>query len=96
MRPALLAATLMLASPAWAEQYTGFIDRVDSKASLLRFQLNEPNLSLYASGLHQDLLLRAFFAKMRVTVDYQGLPCGGGVTGKCGTVNVVSVEQKGL
>lgn len=87
---------LVAAAPATAESFSGRIDRVELKASLMRFHAREANVSLYASGALQDLLLRAFFAKARIQAEYQPLPCGGGVSGICGTVSAVTVEQKDL
>ncbi len=88
------ALAFLMAAAAMAETFDGRIDRLEMKASLMRFQVREGTLSLYASGALQDLLLRAFFAKARIRAEYQPVPCGGGVDGLCGTVSAVTVEQK--
>lgn len=91
---ATMLALALVGGPAWAETYQGKLDQVDVRANQLRFVAREAGLTLFATGLYQDVLLRAFFAKAKMTLDYQVQPCGGGTPGKCGAVHGVLIEQK--
>lgn len=93
MRMAMLVL-MLVAAPAGAETYQGKLDQVDVRANQLRFVAREAGLTLFATGLYQDVLLRGFFAKAKMTIEYQAQPCGGGTPGKCGAVHGVSIEQK--
>lgn len=90
----ILAAGLVGLTPAaLADTFNGKIDLVEAKSDGTRFFVRDPGLHLYASGHHREVLIQAYFRKAACTIGYQLFPCPGGMTGKCGTVFSVSVEQ---
>lgn len=95
----LLAALLLVIglqfamSVAQADGITGKVDLIEAKSDGTRFFVREPGLNLYASGHYHDLLLQGFFRKASFRISYQLFPCPGGLSGKCGTVYSVAVEQ---
>ncbi|MEJ5212058.1 MAG: hypothetical protein WHV61_11625 [Burkholderiales bacterium] len=96
-RQGVLAALLLAgACAAQANDYSGRLDLVEVKADGARFLAQREKLNLYASGAYRDVLLAGFFHQARLRVDYTPFPCGGGVTGICGTVHGVRVESTDL
>lgn len=92
-------AAVMLCLGAWAshaDTYTGKLDLVEVKADGTRFAVHGEKLNLYASGAYKDALLAGYFRKAAFSIGYQPFPCGGGMSGKCGTVFSVAVEQSGF
>lgn len=84
---------------AWAshaDTYSGKLDLVEVKAEGTRFAVHGEKLNLYASGPYKDALLAGYFRKASFSIGYQPFPCGGGMSGKCGTVYSVAVEQSGF
>ena len=96
-RICMAIALAFLAAPiARAETYTGKLDVIEVKADGTRFFVQNDKLNLYASGAYKDALLAGYFRKATFTIGYQAFPCGGGMSGKCGTVYSVAVEQAGF
>lgn len=79
-----------------AAEYRGGFDGVDARAEGTRFTVQGQRLHLYATGAQREVLLAGFFHKARFRVDYTPFPCGGAVTGTCGTVHGVAVETGDL
>lgn len=91
----VLGAGLMLlhlAVPAAAVNFNGKITLVQSGAAGTRFYVQPKNLSLYATGDMQAILLQAFFRKAAVDVTYTIMPCKGGINGTCANVTMVTVD----
>jgi hypothetical protein len=92
----VLGAGLMLlqmAVPAAAVNFNGKITLVQSStAAGTRFYVQPRNLSLYATGDLQAILLQAFFRKAAVDVTYTIMPCKGGINGTCANVTMVTVD----
>lgn len=96
-RQGVLAALLLaVACAAWGDDFIGRLDLVEVKADGARFLAQREKLNLYASGAYRDVLLAGFFRQVPVRVAYTPFPCGGGVTGICGTVHGVRVESADL
>jgi hypothetical protein len=91
-----VALVVLAAQAAQADIYTGKVDLVEVKADGTRFYVQSEKLNLYASGAYKDALLAGYFRKAAFSIGYQPFPCGGGVSGKCGTVYSVAVEQAGF
>lgn len=89
-------ALLLGARIGQADTYTGRLDLVEVKADGARFGVHREKLNLYASGAYKDALLAGYFRKASFSIGYQPFPCGGGMSGKCGTVYSVAVEQSGF
>lgn len=90
----LLGIGLLCAMPAArADTFTGKIDLIEAKSDGTRFFVREAGLNLYASGHYRDLLQQGYFRKAAFSIGYQLFPCPGGLSGKCGTVYSVAVEQ---
>ncbi len=97
MRQGVLAALLLAgACAAQADDYSGKLDLVEVKADGTRFLAQREKLNLYASGAYKDALLAGFFRKAAFSIGYTPFPCGGGISGRCGTVYAVAVEQAGF
>jgi len=98
MRKVYLAGALVLLAvqTAQAETYSGKLDLVEVKADGTRFFVQNEKLNLYASGAYKDALLAGYFRKAAFSIAFQLFPCGGGMSGKCGTVYSVAVEQTGF
>jgi hypothetical protein len=95
----LVMAGLLLAlaaQTAQADTYSGKLDLVEVKADGTRFSVQKDKLNLYASGAYKDALLAGYFRKAAFSIAYQPFPCGGGMSGKCGTVYSVTIEQTGF
>ena len=93
------AASLMVASPsAEAANFFGKITlvQVTGTEGTLRFFVSGSTLSLFASGDFKDVLLHAFYHKATASIAYTVITCPGGITGTCGTVTFVSVDQSGF
>jgi len=86
-------ALLFTLSIAQADTVTGKVDLIEAKSDGTRFFIREPGLNLYASGHYRDLLQQGYFRKASFSIGYQLFPCPGGLSGKCGTVYSVAVEQ---
>lgn len=87
---------LLAVQAARADTYTGKLDLIEVKADGTRFFVQNDKLNLYASGAYMDALLAGYFHKATFSIAYQPFPCGGGMSGKCGTVYSVSVEKAGF
>jgi hypothetical protein len=90
------AALFLCACASFADTYTGKLDLIEVKADGTRFFVQHEKLHLYASGAFKDALVAGYFRKAAFTVSYQPFPCGGSMSGKCGTVYSVAVEQAGF
>ena len=84
---------LFTLSAAQADTFTGKVDLIEAKSDGTRFFIREPGLNLYASGHYRDLLQQGYFRKASFSIGYQLIPCPGGLSGKCGTVYSVAVDQ---
>lgn len=80
-------------SAAQADTFTGKVDLIEAKSDGTRFFVRDAGLNLYASGHYRDLLQQGYFRKASFSIGYQLFPCPGGLSGKCGTVYSVAVEQ---
>jgi hypothetical protein len=89
----LVIGLLFAISAAQADGFTGKVDLIEAKSDGTRFFVRVPGLNLYASGHYHDVLLQGFFRKASFSISYQPFPCPGGLSGKCGTVYSVAVEQ---
>ena len=90
----LLAAGLLCVIPtALADTFNGKIDLIEAKSDGTRFFVRDPGLHLYATAHYREVLIQAYFHKAVANIGYQTFPCPGGMSGKCGTVYSVSVEQ---
>jgi hypothetical protein len=78
------------------QNYHGKISLVQATGAGTRFFIREQNLSLYASGDHQSLLVQVFFRKANASIGYIKVTCTGGITGVCGNVVSVSVDVTNL
>jgi hypothetical protein len=87
---------LLAVQPAYAVNFHGKIQLVQVTSAGLRFMTVAPSVSLFASGDAKEVLLQAFYKKAAVDIGYTVIPCTGGITGTCGTVNFVSVNTTGL
>ena len=104
MRNALISwvvtACVVMASvrSADAANFSGKITLVQVTGSpgTLRFFVSGSGLSLFATGDFKEVLLQAFMHKASVDVGYTPIPCTGGITGTCGNVVFVSVDQSGF
>lgn len=94
----ILAGVLscLLAVTSHADTYTGRLDLIEVKADGTRFFVPHEKLNLYASGAYKDALVAGYFRKAAFSIGYTPFPCGGGISGKCGTVYSVTVEQAGF
>jgi hypothetical protein len=95
---AVTALSLTTAAPA---AHSGFwfgkIDLVQKPARApVRFLVRSQGLSLYARGDVRTILLRGFFAKAVMSIGYRPIACPASITGQCGRVDFVSVDQSGL
>lgn len=95
MRWRLAWAVLLWACAAQAagETWRGGFDTVEVRAEGTRFSATRERLHLYATGPYREVLLAGFFRRAVFTVGYTPFPCGGGVSGTCGTVYSVTVEE---
>ncbi|MEO1767091.1 hypothetical protein [Thiobacter aerophilum] len=91
-----LSLLLLVSATCVAEEYHGAFDGVDTRAEGTRFTVPGQRLHLYATGAQRDVLLAGFFHKARLRVSYTPFPCGGGLTGTCGTVHGVAVDATDL
>lgn len=91
-----VALAFLAAQAAQADTYAGKVDLLEVKADGTRFFVQSDRLNLYASGAYKDALLAGYFRKAAFSIGYQPFPCGGGMSGKCGTVYSVAVEQAGF
>ena len=93
----LFLAGITLTQPANAgteKSWFGKFDLVDKTSGLsMRFFARHDGLSLFASGDFKTILLAGYFAKAKMSVGYRTIACPGGITGPCGRVNFVSVDQ---
>jgi hypothetical protein len=87
---------LLFAPAVGAETFKGKLDMVEVRPEGTRFFVQGEKLNLFATGAYQDVLLAGYFRKATFTIDYRFFPCGGGMSGKCGTVHGVSVEREGF
>jgi len=85
----IISAALTL--PAIAENYVGKVDLVQVTGKDTRFYVSSQKLSLYTTRDCRDVLLHGFFKKSHFSIGYTPMTCPLGITGKCGTVNSVSV-----
>jgi hypothetical protein len=93
-----LVASLALAVPAAAANgfWFGKVDLVEKTAKRsMRFFVRESGLSLFARGDAKEILLQGFFAKASMSVAYTPIICPNGISGTCGWVTFVSVDQPG-
>ncbi len=97
-RLTVIVMFLILASavPAFAVNFSGKITLVQVTSLGTRFFVQPKGLSLFATGEYRDVLRDAFYRKANVDVGYTTIACPGGITGTCGNVNFVSVDQSGL
>ncbi len=91
-----VALAFLAAQAVQADTYTGKLDLIEVKADGTRFFVQGDKLHLYAHGAYKDALLAGYFRKAAFSIGYQPFPGGGGMSGKCGTVYAVSVEQAGF
>ena len=100
MRYKLTVAVMFLilasAVPVLADNFVGKITLVQVTSLGTRFFVQPKGLSLFATGEYRDVLLESFYHKANVSVGYTKIPCPGGITGTCGNVNFVSVDQSNL
>ncbi len=90
----LLGMGLLCAIPtALAETFNGKIDLIEAKSDGTRFFVRDPGLHLYATAHYREVLIQAYFRKAVANIGYQMFPCPGGMSGKCGMVYSVNVEQ---
>ena len=93
-----LTALLALAAPAAATNgfWFGRVDLVEKTAKRsVRFFVRDQGLSLFARGDAREIMLQGFYAKARMSVGYTPIVCPNGITGPCGWVTFVSVDQGG-
>ena len=93
-----LIVPLALGAPAAAANgfWFGKVDLVEKTAKRsVRFFVRDRGLSLFARGDAKEILLQGFFAKARMSVGYTPVICPNGITGTCGWVTFVSVDQPG-
>ena len=84
---------VLSAATALADNVSGKISVVQTTSTGTRFFFRTQGLSLFTtSAEHRALLLEAFMRKANVDAAYTKIPCTGGITGTCGTVNFVSVD----
>lgn len=101
MRNALIswvvAACMVVAGvrSADANNFAGKITLVQVTGSpgSLRFFVSGSGLSLFATGDYKEVLLHAFMHKATVSLSYTPITCPGGITGTCGNVFLVTVDQ---
>ena len=86
---------LILASavPVLADSFVGKITLVQVTSVGTKFYVQPKGLSLFAAGEYREALLHAFYHKANVSVGYTTIACPGGLSGTCGNVNFVSVDQ---
>lgn len=91
-------ALLVSASNVWAADgnYNGKIDTLQVTTLGMRFFVKAQSLNLYAGSDVKTVLVEGFFQKATFTIVYTPIPCGKGVTGKCGTVTSAIVQQTGF
>ena len=92
----IAATTILLQSPntAIAKDFFGKFDLVDkTSGGSVRFFARDAGLSLYAKGDFREVLLGGYYVKARMSVGYVAIACPIGITGPCGRVNFVSVDQ---
>lgn len=93
-------AALGLAGEAAAGSYAGKISLVQvsniNGSETARFYVSAGALSLYASGVEQDVLRDAFMRKVTVSVFYSAMICPAGILGTCGLVSTVTVDAGNL
>jgi ABC-type long-subunit fatty acid transport system fused permease/ATPase subunit len=82
----------VLTLPAIADNYVGKITLVQVTTQGTRFYVRAQRLSLYAKGEYRDVLVEGFYTKSNFSIGYTPMTCPGGITGKCGKVNFVSVD----
>lgn len=97
-RGVIVAAVFVLAvageAPAFADSWFGRVDLVESTAGRsTRFFVRQSALSLFARGDSRAILLSGFYSKATMSVGYKPISCPGGISGRCGRVNFVSVER---
>jgi hypothetical protein len=94
----LIALLLVMALPlpTRAANYVGKISLVEYTANGTRFYIRSSHLSLYATGDQKDILLEAFFHKSNVSVGYASIACPGGISGSCGKVTFISIDEGNL
>ena len=91
---AILVFTAAGAAPAFADSWFGKVDLVESTPGRsTRFFVRSSALSLFARADSKAILLGGFYAKATMSVGYKLISCPGGITGRCGRVNFVSVER---
>jgi hypothetical protein len=91
----VILGLLLMVQPAHAVNFSGKIQLVQVTSGL-RFLAAGSPLNLFATGDAKEVLLQAFYAKAHVDIGYTVVPCTGGITGTCGTVNFVSVNSANL
>ncbi|HEY6229942.1 MAG TPA: hypothetical protein VIW64_01650 [Pyrinomonadaceae bacterium] len=92
----VLFLSLASAMPALAVNFFGKITLVQVTSLGTRFFVQPNGLSLFATGEYRDVLLQAFYKKASVSVAYNTVACPGGITGTCGNVTFVTVDQSNL
>jgi len=80
------------AMPVYGENYVGKIDLVQATSQGTRFFIRSQSPSLYATGDYLNILLQGYFKKSNFSIGYTPMACTGGIQGKCGKVNFVSVD----
>lgn len=87
---------LLAAQPAHAVNFHGKIKLVQVTGGGLRFLTASPSVSLFATGDAKEVMIQAFYKKAALDIGYTAIACPGGITGTCGNVNFVSVNDTGL
>lgn len=91
-----LALVMWSAGPLAAASYNGTIGLVQvseiNGSETARFYVAASALSLYATGVEQDLLREALVHKAFVSVSYTVMTCPPGITGSCGLVSMVTLS----
>ncbi len=82
------------AGQAAEKSWFGKFDLVEkTKGRSVRFFARADGLSLFARGDFKEILLHGYFVKARMSIGYRAISCPGGITGPCGFVNFVSIDQ---
>lgn len=93
---AVVLGLLLTALPAHAVNFHGKIKLVQVTGVGLRFQTASPSVSLFATGDAKEVMIQAFYKKATLDIAYNTIACPAGITGTCGNVTFVSVNDTGL
>ena len=96
-KSALLVAAVLVLEPALGAAEKSWFGKIDlaekAPGRSIRFFAHKDGLSLFARGDFKTILLQGYYAKARMSVGYSSIECPSGITGPCGRVNFVSVDQ---